>query len=140
MSRILIIEKNLGKMEKEFQSNIDKAREEVEFQRKESQLIENQSKELRSKISQAKDELTEAKSKHKQADDILLSMKDKEIQFKKRQDSLSIQESSAKETLQDANKRLAWAEMEERRLKYLQKKIDLVTQDESIKKKLKELE
>lgn len=140
MSRIQVIEGNITKMYLRLQDKLQETEKELEFQKKESARTEEISKLADSKLEQAKETLKESKAKHDEAEGILKSIKDKESQFKRRQDSLSIQESSAEEKMQAANKLMSWAEMEDRRVRFLQKKIDLVTQDESIKKKLRELE
>lgn len=140
MGRIHAIEKKMVQLQKEAEANVQKTADEIEFHKKETKRIEKLSLEADKKNENSQENLKLSQAKLDESSQVLASIRLQEESFRNRQEALSIQESTSIEQKRDADKRLAWAEMEERRLKYLQKKIDLVTQDESIKKKLKDLE
>lgn len=138
-TRIGTIEKSITRLQLDMAKDRESIAGELEFQKKESVRIETLSRQADRKVAEAESTFKESESKLREAKRVLDEAHKEEASIKKRSESISIQEESAQENLREANKKMAWAEMWERQLKMLEKKLDLIQQDEHIKKKLKEL-
>lgn len=132
-------EKKISALRTELEEEIATAKSEVEFHKKESKRIALLSTEADRKNDEAKSNLVNSQAKLDEADRILEDAKKSEESIRVRQESISNQEKSATEHEQEANRKLKWAEMEERRLKFLEHKLNVILEDENIRKKLEEL-
>lgn len=139
ITRFLSIEREMLKLKDEINTERQKAASEMEFHKRETKRIESLSLDADKKNEKASENIKESEARLRAAEDVLRSAKEKEELIRKRTDALTIQEKSSIETKQEADRKLKWAEMEERRLKFLEHKLNVILEDENIRKKLEEL-